>query len=444
MAEDAEDSADHHATPLFIAKLLTNRLAPGDGAGRVVPHLLATCPDCLAAWREVQRLKAEVGHWDELAAVTESAAAPELLAELATLSHDDRVRAVEREARFHSWALCRLLLRKSRRAAFLDGPRTVDWASLALRVAGHLGETYGATPVAALRAEAFATLGNAYRVIGELRTAAEAFLSAEQLLDLPGVATPGLLAEIRSLLASLRLAQRRLPEARELVAFSLAVAIEREDEHRIAKLRLKEAKIVEEEGDLAAAAALLRTAAAAIDPLADPELYRIAHFNLLGILTQQEDYAAAAALFPAVAALLAEEPAESTHRLRLRWAEGLIARGFHRLDEAEETLLSVRHDFVCRQMGYDAALVSIDLGLLHLETGALKPLRRLAAELLPVFAAQDLSKEAFACLLLYQDACQSAKLTERLARELSRFMREDRRRPPALKVGFQLAEEAEE
>ena len=70
----------------------------------------------------------------------------------------------------------------------------------------------------------------------------------------------------------------------------------------------------------------------------------------------------------------------------------------------------------------------------------MKPLRRLAAELLGVLAAKDLSKEAFACVLLYQDACQSARLTSRLARELARFMREDRHRPPALKVAFRPGE----
>jgi len=441
--------ADYHATPLFIAKLLANRLEPGDAVGQVVPHLLATCPDCRAAWEEVERLQAETGHRDEraalaaMAAVTESEAAPELLAELSALSYAEQVCAVEHAPRFQSRALCRLLLRKSRRAAFVDGALAVDWASLALRVANHLTQSYGTPAVDALRAEAFATLGNAHRVIGELRVAEECFLSAGQLLDRPAVATPGLLAEVHSLLASLRLAQRRLPEARELVAFALAVAVERQDGRRIAELQLKEAKIVEEEGDLAAAATLLRRAAETIDPVELPELYRIARFNLLGVLVEQERYAEAQALYPAVAALLAAEPAESTHLLRLRWAEGLIARGFHRLEEAETALLAVQREFVRRHMGYDAALVAIDRGLIYLETGAVKPLRQVAAELMPVFATRDLSKEAFACLLLYQDACQSAKLTERLARELALFLREDRRRPPSLKVGFRLAEEAE-
>jgi tetratricopeptide (TPR) repeat protein len=353
----------------------------------------------------------------------------ELLAELAAVPHAERVRAVEGDARFGSPDLCRLLLAESRRANFTDGSSAVGWAGLAVRIAGRLY-------LPALSAEALAVLGNAYRVIGELRAAEESFLSVEPLLALPGVANPGLLAEVHGLRASLRLAQRRLPEAREEIRSALSLAADLGGRHQLGKLLLKEAKIVEEEGDLAAAAARLGDAAAAIDPVAEPELYRIARFNLLGVLLRQGRHEEAEALFPAVAPLFAGEPAESTHRLRLRWSEGLIARGFHRLDEAEEALLEVQRELVRRQMGYDAALVAIDLGMLYLETGAAKPLRRLAADLLPVFAAKDLSKEAFACLLLYQDACKSARLTSRLARELALFMREDRQRPPALKVAF--------
>ena len=363
-----------------------------------------------------------------------------LLTELTALSHSARVLAVESEPRFRSRDLCRRLLEESRKAVFVDGSLGVDWANLAVRIAGHLGPEAGATSTAALRAEALAVLGNAYRVIGELRAAEECFLSVEPLLALPGVATPALLAEVRSLEVSLRLVQRRLPEAHEQVRFALSLAAELGDRHQVGKLLLQEAKIVEAEGDLTAAIGRLRDASETIDPGLEPELYRIARFNLLGVLLRQGRHEEAAALFPTVAALFAEEPAESTHRLRLRWSEGLIARGLHQLDEAEEALLEVQGEFVRRQMGYDAALVAIDLGMIYLEAGEVKPLRRLAADLLPVFAAKDLSKEAFAGLLLYQDACKSARLTSRLARELAHFLREDRRLPPSLKVTFSEAE----
>jgi tetratricopeptide (TPR) repeat protein len=353
------------------------------------------------------------------------------LAELSPLSQAERVRAILTDPRFRSPELCRRLLAESRGATFLDGTAAVDWASLAWRLAE------GISPESpALRAEALVGLGNAYRLIGELRAAEEAFFSAEPLLGEPGAASPAFLVEVYGMGASLHLAQGRLPEAQEKIRRALALAAELGDRHQVGRLLVKEAKIVEAGGDLAASARLLTQAAQEIDPAGDPEIYRIARFNLLAVLLLQGRYEAAQALLPEVAALFADEPEASTHRLRLRWSEGLIARGFHRLDDAEEAFQEVQREFARRQMGYDAALVAIDLGIVYLETGEAKPLRRLARDLHPVYAAKDLSKEAFACLLVYQDACQSAKLTSRLARELALFMREDRRRPPAQRVAF--------
>jgi hypothetical protein len=51
---------------------------------------------------------------------------------------------------------------------------------------------------------------------------------------------------------------------------------------------------------------------------------------------------------------------------------------------AEEALLKVQRELALREMGYDAALVSMDLGTLYLETGAVEALRNLAGELVPI------------------------------------------------------------
>jgi len=350
------------------------------------------------------------------------------------------VRAVEEEERFQTWALCRWMLSKSRLKAFAEGQQAVDWAALALRIATHLGEEYGEESVTAIRAEALATLGNAHRVLDEFRVAEECFLGAEELLDRRGDGDPLLLAEVQNLKASLRLDQRRFSEARELVRRALKVFREQGERQKVGKLLLLESKIVEEEGDLVTSAEILRRASGEIDPQAEPGLFRMTRFNLLGVLVRQGPVEEAAALLSEVAPLFADEPAESTHRLRLRWAEALIARGLGDLPVAEAALLEVQRELARREMGYDAALVSIDLGTLYLETGAVEALRSLAAELVPIFAAKDLSKEAFACLLLYQDACRTLELTEGLGRELMRFLAEDRRRPPALRIGFRPGE----
>ena len=428
---------ERHLTLLLMAKLLTNRMEYDELVDHVAPHLLRRCPECWAVYKELQRLKREVGHWDELVVVSESAQVPDLAAELDPLPHPERVRAVEEEERFQTWGFCRWLLERSRKEAFADGQRSVDWAALALRIATHLGEEYGESAVAAIRAEALATLGNAQRMIGEFRTAEESFLAAEELLDRSGDGDPLLMAEVQSLKASLRLDQRRFAESRDLVRCALAVFRDQGERRKVSKLLLLEAKVDWESGHPAEAAEILRRASGEIDPQTQPDLHRMARFNLLSILVRENPSEEAAALLAEVAPLFADEPSESTHRLRLRWAEGLIARGLGDLDTARSALSEVQQEFVSRQMGYDAALVAIDLGLLYLEIGEVDALRRLASELMPIFAAKDLSKEAFASLLLYQDACQTLTLTRQLGLELLRFLAQDRHCPPPQRIEFE-------
>ena len=68
-----------------------------------------------------------------------------------------------------------------------------------------------------LRARAHAHLGNARRVLGELKAADDAFLRSRELLAQSGTGNTLVEAEILSLQGSLRLDQRRLDEAFELV-----------------------------------------------------------------------------------------------------------------------------------------------------------------------------------------------------------------------------------
>lgn len=173
-------AAPPHLDALAIAKLLSGRLSPPE-AGLWVPHLLATCPQCRAAYDQVQRLTAESGHWDEWIAVSEGLAAPERVAELAGLSHRERVHAVEGDPRFQTWAVCRQLLERGKRGGLSTAG--VEWSSLAARVAEHLApDKYGADRVRGLRAEAVAALSSAYRLVGEELAAEEAGLSVEVLL----------------------------------------------------------------------------------------------------------------------------------------------------------------------------------------------------------------------------------------------------------------------
>jgi hypothetical protein len=78
---------------------------------------------------------------------------------------------------------------------------------------------------------------------------------------------------------------------------------------------------------------------------------------------------------------------------------GTNPRLLGRTDEAERALLSVRAGFLDRKLGYDAALVSLDLAMLYLRQSRTAELKELAEQMHPVFEAEDIHREALAALL---------------------------------------------
>ena len=232
-----------------MAKWLSGTLEQDDVQRLIVPHLLAQCAVCRERHAEIPvRFQKEVGHWDPEIAVVEGQDAPELWARLADLPYADQLREVEDGDDLHTWGLCRLLLRKSREATFSDPARGVELANLALRVVRHLGAAYDPGWVLELRARCFASLGNARRVLGELRSAEDAFVKAEGCLARDTAGNFEVEAEILDLKSSLRRAQRRLGEALELIDRALALYRELGDAHGTGKSLLQKAKILEESG----------------------------------------------------------------------------------------------------------------------------------------------------------------------------------------------------
>src|SRR5581483_5462016 len=143
--------------------------------------------------------------------------APELWTRLVGLPYAEQLREVEEREELHAWGLCQLLLQKSREGTFSDPARAVELANLALRIVRHLGSAYDPNWVLDLRARCFAHLGNARRVLGELRSAEDAFVQAEDCLARSTSGNVEVQAEILDLKSSLRRAQRRLDEALDLI-----------------------------------------------------------------------------------------------------------------------------------------------------------------------------------------------------------------------------------
>ena len=415
---------DAHLTLEELARLLSGGMTYEELRQRVVPHLLRRCPACRETHREILRLQEEVGHWNEEIVVTEGREAPDLWARIAGLPYEEQVKQVEEDVELQAWGLCQLLLKKSLEAGFEDPPTAVNLANLAVKIACRLGDVYHPEWVQDLRGRALAYLGNSRRVLGELRSADDAFRSAEACIE-QGTGDPRLQAEMLDLKSSLRRAQRRLEEALALSDSALALYRASADARGAAISLLKKAKILEEMGRIGRAIKLLSKSAREGEVAHDQRFFAYARFNLLGCLALAERYDEAAELLPEVRSLFAawDEP---MNLLRLRWTEAKIARGQGRIEEAEAAFLGVRSTFVERGMTFDAALVSLDLALVYLREGKLADLKKLAGDLVLLFESRDVHREALGSLYLFQRACDEERLTEQAVGRLVERLRRER------------------
>jgi hypothetical protein len=108
--------------------------------------------------------------------------------------------------------------------------------------------------------------------------------------------------------------------------------------------------------------------------------------------------------------------------------EGRISFGTRGGDQAAEAALrQVQKEFFDLRMGYDAALVSLDLAALYAREGRTAEQKALAVEIMPVFESREVNREAMAALLMFQHAAQEERLTADLARQLAAFLKRERR-----------------
>jgi tetratricopeptide (TPR) repeat protein len=371
---------------------------------------------------EIERSLAESGHWDESVAVLEFREAPALLGLLGDGSHAERMRRAGEIEELHTWGGCQLLLKRVREQVFSDPVRAVETAQLAVRLSERLGAAYHPDWVMDLRARAHAHLGNARRVLGELKGAEDSFLLAAECLEKGGTGDPRILAEILSLEASLRLDQRRLEESLALVERVVDLYKKTEDRGGLGKALLQKSKILLESGRSEDAVGAVRESLLEIDPDRERGLFAHAHFNLFNFLTRGGSLEEAARLLPEVRRLY-QEAGGRVDLLRLRWTEGLLAHGLGRTGEAEAAYRAVQREFLDLGKGLDAALVSLDLATLLWEQRRTDELKELAAEMMAVFESREVHREALAARALFQCACAEERVTDELIRLVASRLR---------------------
>jgi tetratricopeptide (TPR) repeat protein len=355
-------------------------------------------------------------------------AAAGLLEELTAAPGAERSERIRTEVRFHALKLCDLLLRRSREAWVRDPARGVELARLAVEVAGWLDAGYyGEALVEEERALAWAYLGNALRISSDLRSAEEALLRAEEHYRRGGEdALTG--AQVLSFMASLRTSQARFTEAAELLDRAIVVYHQARDRHLEGRALIKKGIAFGLGGRPAEAIGLIQRGLLRVDVSEEPQLLVSARHNLIWFLNESGRHEEASAVLDKTRDLY-RALGEPTHLIRLRWLEGRISRDLGRLGPAEAALREARDGFVERGIGFDAARVSLDLATVYLQQGRTGELKRLAAEMVPVFESRDVHQEALAALLLFRQAADAEEVTLGLLEKIAGYLQRARQNP---------------
>jgi tetratricopeptide (TPR) repeat protein len=367
------------------------------------------------------------------------AEAPRLWAQLRPYRFADQFHQIRAHRRFVTWEMCELLCRESARLTTSEPDRAVELAELAVLISDLLREEDSAADsrrLYQLRGYAWAHDGNARRVLGDLRNADESFAIAEAWWE-AGAAGVGDLLGYEALIldnkASLRIAQRRFPEAFDILDRTFAIHTdgcrpELQDLHLAGRALIKKAMGFIEMGEPAPAIELLQEAEGMVDAGRDPRLFLCLRHNLLCSLVAIEEHAEALGMLPEVEALC-REIGNPLDLLRLRWMEGRIALALGRTQAAVEIFQAMRQEFARRGLAYDAALVTLDLTALHARVGAMAEVKALSLEMAGIFQAQDVPREALAALLFFQKAAERERATVKLTREIAAFLQKLRSEP---------------
>ncbi|HXO19102.1 MAG TPA: helix-turn-helix transcriptional regulator [Thermoanaerobaculia bacterium] len=377
-----------------------------------------------AAWADLTR-SFLTGLAGRKAAEEDRRRAREVWDRLRPASAQRRRMAVEEQPELRSWALCELLCAESVTAAADDARRALELADLALLVAGLVTGAKGW--IAQLRAYAWAFVGNARRVAGDLPGADAAFAACHRLwrAGASGEGFPLAAWRILDLEASLRREQRRLPEALALLDRALALC---GDHAAAAHVLVNKAKTLEELERYEEAISSLHKAEALVKEGTEPHIVFALRFNLIVNLCHLGLHEDAEPLLPGVRELVARLGNE-LDRVRLSWLEGRVAAGLGRTEDAIHILLQVRGEFAARGIAYDAALASLELAEIYAAERRTGEVKALARQMAPVFQAQGVHREALAALTFFRRAAEAERVTVELARRLTEYLHRARHDP---------------
>jgi tetratricopeptide (TPR) repeat protein len=337
-----------------------------------VPNEVLSCPRCMAACDELDELLEKLEHFDPSVAA-ESFAKDLQHAHLAAIPLSEQATYIATEPRARTWAVCQRFLDEAASSWRQDPALAGARSSTAVLLAESLDErTYHPLWVADLKAKAHAYHGNSLRVLAHFDRADQELERAARWVRL-GVGSGQREARVRTLLASLRIDQRRFDEA-ECLLGEVEAHYERTGQRiDLARTQLKRALVSSARGEPREAAEKCAQAFGNLDRDEDSRLAGLAGQNAVYYLLCAGETERARSLFSNLPA-----SDERMVQLRRRWIEASLLRAEGRLGLAMEAFDEVRRTYADENLSYDVALVSLDQAAAALELGDHETLRELA------------------------------------------------------------------
>lgn len=334
-------------------------------------------------------------------------AVPTLLPKLLALVRQGSLDAVTDDERFHSLALCQAVLESSRELTFEEPKLGIRIAEAGVHLAKSLDSSlYGEHLVRDVCGRAWAELGNAYRVGSDLIKAERCLTKASACLY--DSCDPLEKARFFNIAAVLKKDQRRFHEALRLRERAIKIYRSFGEDHFLCLSLCSKGSDLLEMGEPEAATRALDEAVMLVNPLVEPRVSLAAHHNLATALVFQGRYLEAAEAHAKLKHLYRDE---TWSKPRDEWLRGRIAVGLGRLEEAEKAFTAARKSFQIHEVPYDFALVSIELALVHARKGETVKVKKLAAEMVPIFKSRNIHREALAALTLFRQAAEQEAAT---------------------------------
>jgi tetratricopeptide (TPR) repeat protein len=348
--------------------------------------------------------------------------APGFFVELLEQPSDARDLLLRDSPRFQTWGVFELLVERSLEAGIQDPAFGEHLGLLALRLSDHLdGKRYGAERIADLRARAWAFVGNARRIRFDFQGAEEAFTQA--YLQLKKGTRDGLERAISlDLQASLRRGQRRFDDSLRLLRRAVDLFLAHGESHRAGRSLVKTSTVHYNAGNPESAISSLYKALPLIDSDREPRLLLCARHNLIFYLAELGRFLESQRLYLDARPLYRSfnEPWVQNRR---KWVRGKIAKGLGQPRRAETQLLAARDGFLAEGIPYDTALVSLELAMLYAEQGRTEDLKRLAAEMVPIFTSRHIHREALAALAFLRQAVEAERAGAELVAKVAAYLR---------------------